>query len=29
MSPAYSSLEERVKAIMPILLEREQKTGRR
>jgi ribulose-bisphosphate carboxylase large chain len=29
MSPAYSSLEARVKAIMPILLEREQKTGRK
>lgn len=29
MSPAYSPLEARVKAIMPILLDREQKTGRK
>jgi ribulose-bisphosphate carboxylase large chain len=29
MSPAYSPLEERVKAIMPLILEREQKTGRK
>src|SRR3954447_15585317 len=29
MSPAYSSLEERVKAIMPVLNEREQQTGRK
>ncbi len=29
MSPAYSSLQDRVKAIMPILLDREQKTGRK
>lgn len=29
MSPAYSLLEERVKAIMPIILDREQKTGRK
>ena len=29
MSPAYSSLEDRVKAIMPILLDREQRTGRK
>lgn len=29
MSPAYSPLEERVKAIMPMILEREQKTGRK
>jgi len=29
MSPAYSSLEERVKAIMPILLQREQRTGKK
>ncbi|HRX36409.1 MAG TPA: ribulose-bisphosphate carboxylase large subunit family protein [Aestuariivirga sp.] len=29
MSPAYSPLEERVKAIMPIILDREQKTGRK
>jgi 3-oxoisoapionate-4-phosphate decarboxylase len=28
-SPAYSSLAERVKAIMPIILDREQKTGRK
>jgi ribulose 1,5-bisphosphate carboxylase large subunit-like protein len=27
MSPAYSPLEERVKAIMPLILDREQKTG--
>ena len=29
MSPAYSPLAERVKAIMPLVLEREQKTGRK
>jgi ribulose-bisphosphate carboxylase large chain len=29
MSPAYSPLEARVKAIMPMILEREQKTGRK
>jgi len=29
MSPAYSSLADRVKAIMPILLDREQKTGKK
>jgi ribulose-bisphosphate carboxylase large chain len=29
MSPAYSPLAERVKAIMPMILEREQKTGRK
>ena len=29
MSPAYSPLEERVKAIMPLILDREQKTGRK
>ncbi len=29
MSPAYSPLEERVKAIMPMILEREQKTGKK
>lgn len=29
MSPAYSSLEDRVRAIMPILLEREQRTGKK
>jgi ribulose 1,5-bisphosphate carboxylase large subunit-like protein len=29
MSPAYSSLEDRVNAIMPILLEREQRTGKK
>ncbi len=29
MSPAYSPLEERVKAIMPLILQREQKTGRK
>ncbi len=29
MSPAYSSLADRVKAIMPIILEREQKTGKK
>ena len=29
MSPAYSSLEDRVKAIMPILLDAEQKTGKK
>lgn len=29
MSPAYSPLEERVKAIMPIILDHEQKTGRK
>lgn len=29
MSPAYSPLAERVKAIMPIILDREQKTGRK
>lgn len=29
MSPAYSPLEERLKAIMPLILEREQKTGRK
>jgi 3-oxoisoapionate-4-phosphate decarboxylase len=29
MSPAYSPLEERVKAIMPLILEREQRTGRK
>jgi ribulose 1,5-bisphosphate carboxylase large subunit-like protein len=28
-SPAYSSLEERVRAIMPIILDREQKTGKK
>ncbi|MDQ0390539.1 3-oxo-isoapionate-4-phosphate decarboxylase OiaX [Labrys monachus] len=28
-SPAYSSLEDRVKAIMPIILDREQKAGRK
>jgi ribulose-bisphosphate carboxylase large chain len=29
MSPAYSPLSERVKAIMPIILDREQKTGKK
>ncbi len=29
MSPAYSPLEARVKAIMPMIFEREQKTGRK
>ncbi len=29
MSPAYSPLEERVKAVMPLVLEREQKTGKK
>lgn len=29
MSPAYSPLEERVKAIMPLILDREQKTGKK
>ncbi|MBG1232424.1 3-oxo-isoapionate-4-phosphate decarboxylase OiaX [Aestuariivirga litoralis] len=29
MSPAYSPLAERVKAVMPMILEREQKTGRK
>ena len=29
MSPAYSRLEDRVKAIMPIILNREQKTGKK
>jgi ribulose-bisphosphate carboxylase large chain len=29
MSPAYSPLAERVKAIMPLILDREQKTGRK
>jgi ribulose 1,5-bisphosphate carboxylase large subunit-like protein len=29
MSPAYSSLAERVKAIMPIILDHEQKTGKK
>lgn len=29
MSPAYSPLEERVKAIMPMILDREQKTGKK
>ncbi|AHK70500.1 3-oxo-isoapionate-4-phosphate decarboxylase OiaX [Gluconobacter oxydans] len=29
MSPAYSPLEERVKAVMPVILEHEQKTGRK
>lgn len=29
MSPSYSPLEERVKAIMPLILDREQKTGRK
>jgi ribulose 1,5-bisphosphate carboxylase large subunit-like protein len=29
MSPAYSPLAERVKAIMPIILDREQKTGKK
>jgi 3-oxoisoapionate-4-phosphate decarboxylase len=29
MSPAYSPLEARVKAIMPLILDREQKTGRK
>src|ERR1700761_5792061 len=29
MSPAYSPLAERVKAIMPVILEREQKTGKK
>jgi 3-oxoisoapionate-4-phosphate decarboxylase len=29
MSPAYSSLEERVKVIMPIILNNEQKTGKK
>ena len=29
MSPAYSPLEARVKAIMPMILEREQRTGRK
>jgi 3-oxoisoapionate-4-phosphate decarboxylase len=29
MSPSYSPLEQRVKAIMPLILEREQKTGKK
>lgn len=29
MSPAYSPLEERVRAIMPLILDREQRTGRK
>jgi 3-oxoisoapionate-4-phosphate decarboxylase len=29
MSPSYSPLEERVKAIMPMILDREQKTGKK
>lgn len=29
MSPVYSPLEQRVKAVMPMILEREQKTGRK
>ena len=29
MGPAYSPLEERVKAIMPVILDREQRTGRK
>ncbi|MDP8997549.1 MAG: ribulose-bisphosphate carboxylase large subunit family protein [Pseudomonadota bacterium] len=29
MSPSYSPLEDRVKAIMPMILEREQKTGKK
>jgi ribulose 1,5-bisphosphate carboxylase large subunit-like protein len=29
MSPVYSPLEERVKAVMPMILEREQKTGKK
>ena len=29
MSPAYSSLEDRVKAIMPVILDHEQKTGKK
>ena len=29
MSPAYSPLEERVKAIMPLILDHEQKTGKK
>lgn len=29
MSPAYSPLEERLKAIMPVILDREQKTGKK
>src|SRR5580704_4467645 len=29
MSPAYSSLADRVKAVMPIVLDREQKTGKK
>jgi 3-oxoisoapionate-4-phosphate decarboxylase len=29
MSPAYSPLEERVKSIMPLILDRQQKTGRK
>ncbi len=29
MSPAYSTLEARVRAVMPVLLDHEQKTGRR
>jgi len=29
MSPAYSSLAERVRAIMPVILDREQRTGRK
>ncbi len=29
MSPAYSPLEDRVKAVMPLVLEREQKTGKK
>lgn len=29
MSPAYSPLEERIKAVMPLILEREQRTGRK
>lgn len=29
MSPSYSPLEDRVKAIMPLILEREQKTGKK
>ncbi|WP_244487669.1 MULTISPECIES: 3-oxo-isoapionate-4-phosphate decarboxylase OiaX [unclassified Aureimonas] len=29
MSPAYSSLEDRVKAVMPVILDHEQKTGKK
>ena len=29
MRPAYSPLDERVKAIMPLILDREQKTGKK